>query len=61
MEICTDFTNLNKAYLKDEFPLHRIDSLIDVTTTFELMSLLDCYSRYHQIWMKKNMNKKLAS
>jgi hypothetical protein len=51
--MCIDFTNLNKACLKDEFPLPRIDSLIDVVATLELMSLLDYYSGYHQIWMKK--------
>jgi hypothetical protein len=51
--MCIDFTNLNKACPKDEFPLPRIDSLVDATTSSELMSLLDCYSGYHQIWMKK--------
>jgi hypothetical protein len=51
--MCIDFTDLNKVCPKDEFPLPRIDSLIDATTTLELMSLLDCYSGYHQIWMKK--------
>jgi hypothetical protein len=50
---CIDFTDLNKACPKDEFPLPRIDSLIDAAATSELMSLLDCYSGYHQIWMKK--------
>jgi hypothetical protein len=51
--MCIDFTNINKACPKDEFPLPRIDSLVDATATSELMSLLDCYSGYHQIWMKK--------
>jgi hypothetical protein len=51
--MCIDFTNLNKACPKDEFPLPRIDSLIDAAASSELMSLLDCYSGYHQIWMKK--------
>jgi hypothetical protein len=51
--MCIDFTDLNKAYPKDEFPLPRIDSLMDAATTLELMNLLDCYSGYHQIWMKK--------
>jgi hypothetical protein len=51
--MCIDFTDLNKACPKDEFPLPRIDSLVDATSTSELMSLLDCYSGYHQIWMKK--------
>jgi hypothetical protein len=51
--MCIDFTNLNKACPKDEFPLPRIDSLVDAAASLELMSLLDCYSGYHQIWMKK--------
>jgi ribonuclease HI len=44
---------LNKACPKDEFPLPRIDSLVDAAASSELMSLLDCKSGYHQIWMKK--------
>jgi hypothetical protein len=51
--MCMDFTNLNKACPKDEFPLPRIDSLVDAAATSKLMSLLDCYSGYHKIWMKK--------
>jgi hypothetical protein len=51
--MCIDFTDLNKACPKDEFPLPRIDSLVDAVATLELMSLLDCYSGYHQIWMKE--------
>jgi hypothetical protein len=47
--MCIDFTDLNKACPKDEFPLPRIDSLVDAAATSELMSLLDCYSGYHQI------------
>jgi hypothetical protein len=51
--MCIDFIDLNKACPKDEFPLPRIDSLVDEAATSELMSLLDCYSDHHQIWMKK--------
>jgi hypothetical protein len=51
--ICIDFTDLNKACPKGEFPLPRIDSLVDAAASSELMSLLDYYSGYHQIWMKK--------
>jgi ribonuclease HI len=51
--MCIDFTDLNKACPKDEFPLPRIDSLVDAAASLELMSLLYCYSGYHQIWMKK--------
>jgi ribonuclease HI len=51
--MCIDFTYLNKACPKDEFPLQRMDSLVDAAASSELMTLLDCYSGYHQIWMKK--------
>jgi hypothetical protein len=51
--MCIDFIDLNKTCPKDEFPLPRIDSLVDAVASSELMSLLDCYSGYHQIWMKK--------
>jgi hypothetical protein len=51
--ICIDFTDLNKACPKDEFPLPRIDSLVDAAATSELMSLLDWYSGYHQIRTQK--------
>jgi hypothetical protein len=51
--MCIDFTDLNEACPKDEFPLPRINSLVDATAISKLMSLLDCYSGYHQIWMKK--------
>jgi hypothetical protein len=58
--MCIDFTYLNKACPKDEFPLPRIDSLVDAAATLELMSLLDCYSGYHQIWMKKDDEPKIS-
>jgi hypothetical protein len=51
--MCIGFTDLNKVCPKDEFPLPRIDFLVDATATSELMRLLDCYLGYHQIWMKK--------
>jgi hypothetical protein len=51
--MCIDFIDLNKACPKDEFPLLRIDSLVDAAATSELMSSLDRYSGYHQIWMKE--------
>jgi hypothetical protein len=31
--MCIDFTDLNKAYPKDEFPLPRIDSLVDAAAS----------------------------
>jgi hypothetical protein len=45
--MCIDFTDLNKACPKDDFPLPRIDQLVDSTAGCELMSFLDAYSGYH--------------
>jgi hypothetical protein len=47
--MCIDYTSLNKACPKDEYPLPRIYQIIDSTASCELLSFLDAYSCYHQI------------
>jgi hypothetical protein len=47
--MCINYTSLNKACPKDEYPLPRICQIIDSTTSCELLSFLDAYSGYHQI------------
>ncbi|KAL5563407.1 hypothetical protein UlMin_033154 [Ulmus minor] len=49
--VCVDFTDLNRAYPKDSFPLPRIDQLVDATAGHELLSFMDAYSGYNQIRM----------
>jgi hypothetical protein len=44
-----DYTSLNKACPKDEYPLPHICQILDSTVTCELLSFLDAYSGYHQI------------
>jgi hypothetical protein len=51
--MCIDFTSLNKACPKDNFPLPRIDKIVDSAAGCKVMSLLDCFSGYHQIYMKE--------
>ena len=46
---CVDFTDLNKACLKDSFLLPRFDQQVDATIGHELLSFMDSYSRYNQI------------
>jgi hypothetical protein len=48
-QMCIDFIDLNKCCPKDDFPLARIDQIIDSVVASEMMALLDCFSRYHQI------------
>jgi hypothetical protein len=52
-QMCIYFTSLNKACPKDNFPLPRIDKIVDSAAGCEVMSLLDCFSGYHQIYMKE--------
>jgi hypothetical protein len=49
--MCTDFTDLNNYCPKDDFPLTRIDQIIDFVVGYDIMALLDCFSGYHQIWL----------
>jgi hypothetical protein len=51
--MCIDFTSLNKACPKDNFPLPWIDKIVDSVVGCEVMFLLDCFSGYHQIYMKE--------
>src|SRR5438105_8367166 len=51
--MCVDFTKLNKACPKDNFPLPRIDQLVDSIAGCKLLSFLDAYSGYHQVQMAK--------
>jgi hypothetical protein len=48
-----DFTDLNKACPKDNFSLQKISTLVDQAARSEMLSFLDSFSGYHQIWMRK--------
>ncbi|RDY09258.1 hypothetical protein CR513_06398, partial [Mucuna pruriens] len=49
--MCTDYTDLNKACAKDPYPLLSIDRLVDGVSSFALLSFINAYSGYNQIWM----------
>ena len=49
--MCINFTGLNKAYLKDSFPLPRIDQLVDSIVGHKLLMFIDVFSGYNQIKM----------
>jgi hypothetical protein len=58
--MCVDFTDLNKAYPKDSFPLPRINALVDSTSRYELFSFMDAFSGYNQILMHPEDREKTA-
>jgi hypothetical protein len=51
--MCVDYTDLNKACKKDPIDLPRIDQVVDSIAGCNLLSFLDCYSRYNQIPLKE--------
>ena len=58
--MCIDFTTLNKFCPKDKYPLPHIDTLVDAAAGSEMLSMLDCFSSYHQIFMKKSDEEKTS-
>ena len=59
--LCIDYTDINKACPKDPFPLPRIDQIVDSTAGCDLLSFLDAYSGYHQIFMTREDEEKTHS
>jgi hypothetical protein len=58
--MCVDFTDLNKACKKDDFPLERVDKIVDDAANSEMLSLLDMFSGYHQIRVHKEDEEKTS-
>jgi hypothetical protein len=56
--MCTDFIDLNNCCPKDDFPLSRIDKVVDSAADCDTMTLLDYFSRCHQIWLHKEDEEK---
>jgi hypothetical protein len=50
--MCIDYTDLNRHYPKDPFPLLHIDQVVDSTVGSALLCFLDCYSAYHQVALR---------
>jgi hypothetical protein len=53
LQMCIDYTSLNKACPKDPYPLPRIDQIVDSTSGCDLLSFLDAYSGFYQIQMSR--------
>ena len=58
--MCVDFTDLNKACLKDSFPLPRLDQLVNSTVGQKLLMFMDTFSRYNQIRMAEKDQEKTS-
>jgi hypothetical protein len=58
--MCTNFTDLNKYCPNDDFLLSRIDKVVYSATGYETMALLNYFSEYHQIWLRKEDEEKTS-
>jgi hypothetical protein len=59
--MCTNFIDLNKCCPKDTFPLARIDKIVDSPADCKIMALLNYFSGYHQILLRREDEEKTSS
>ena len=55
-----DFIDLNRACLKDSFPIPKIDQLVDATVGHQRMIFLDAFQGYHQIALAHEDQEKIS-
>jgi hypothetical protein len=53
LRLCIDFRQLNKAIVKNKYPLPRIDDLFDQLRGENIFSKIDLRSGYHQVRIKE--------
>jgi hypothetical protein len=57
---CVDFRNLNKSSLKDNYPLPKMEHVLEKLVRENRMSMIDWFSSYNQIVVNKDDKEKAA-
>jgi hypothetical protein len=60
IRLCVDFRNLNKSSLKDNYPLPKMDHVLEKVVGANRMSMIDGFSGYNQIAMNEQDREKTA-
>ena len=60
MRMCIDYRELNKATVKNKYPLPRIEDLFDQLQGSSYFSKIDLRSGYHQLKVRKQDIEKTA-
>ena len=47
--MCIDYIDLKKACLKDNYPFLQIDQRVNATSSHELLTFVDAFSKYNKI------------
>ena len=50
---CIDFRNLNRASLKDNYPIPAMEQILQSVSRFAMLSLLDGFPGYNQVLVLK--------
>lgn len=58
IRLCVDFQNLNRASLKDNYPLPKMDHILQKVTSYYRLSMFDGFSGYKQVSVDKEDQKK---
>jgi hypothetical protein len=60
IRLCVDFRNMNKCSLKDNYPLPKMDHILQKVVASQRISMLDVYFGYNQIAVFEGDKKKIA-
>lgn len=58
IRLCVDFQNLNRASLKDNYHLPKMDNILQKVVGVARMSMMDGFSRYNQVAVHLEAHKK---
>ena len=58
--MCVDYTDMNESYPKYYYTFHSIDQLINAALGFHIMSFMNAFLGYNQIWMAEKDKEKIA-
>jgi hypothetical protein len=60
IRLCVDFRNINKSSLKDNYPLPKMDHVLEKVVGENRMSMIDGFSGYNQITVCEHNKEKIA-
>ena len=60
IRLCVDFRNLNRSSLKDNYPLPKIEQILQTVVGVQRISMVDGFSGYNQIAMHLDDKERIA-